>query len=285
MQSGKEATRRIFFLNGKFTDKPFISAEDRGFLFADAVYEVIRTKNKKPYFLNEHLRRLKRNLKELGIRMPYTQREIKEIIKKSIEKLDEPEAEIYLQITRGAEPRSHLPSRDTKPTFVLIARKFTPLPCNLFKKGVSLLTVEDTRWARCDIKTTMLLANVLAKIQARKKGYFDALFVKNGVITESTSSSFFLIKKNALYTHPADNHILPSITREKIKNICEKLKIRFIEKRIRVSEINNADGAFLCGTTYDVLPVKKINDVKLLISPLIYKIQKEYEDLIKKVTG
>jgi len=274
----------IFFINGKFVKKPYISAEDRGFMFADGVYEVIRAERKKPYFLSEHIKRLKRNLKELGIKLPYPEKELKEIIYKAINRLDKESIEIYIQITRGEEPRTHLPGKNLKPTFVLIAREFIPLPQNLFKKGVSLRTVEDSRWGRCDIKTTMLLPNVLAKIKARKEGYFDALFIKNGIIRESTSASFFLIKNSTLLTHPLDNHILPSITREKIIKITKKLKIKLKEKKIKIEEIKKAQGAFLCGTTYDVLPVKKIDNTPLPIPPLIPLIQKEYKNLILQVT-
>ncbi len=277
--------KAIYFIDGKFTEDAKIPVDDRGLYFADSVYEVIRAKNKKPYFLDEHIERLKKGLLELKIKIPIYLTKIEEIIAKALVRLDEYESSIYIQVTRGKEQRSHLPEHNLEPTFILITSKFTPLPDNLLKNGVSLIFHEDIRWGRCDIKTTMLLPNVMAKMKAKEKGYFDALFYKNGIITESTSSAFFAIKGNELITHPRDTGILPSITRKKvIEVIAPQLGFKIIERPLRVEEIHEIDGAFLAGTTYDILPVNKIEDVSLKIPDGIIKIQSAYFRIISDIT-
>ncbi len=277
--------KAVYFIDGKFTEDAKIPVDDRGLYFADSVYEVIRAKNKRPYFLEEHIERLKRGLLELGIKIPVYLTQIDEIIAKALVRLNEDESSIYIQITRGKEQRSHLPGHNLEPTFILITSKFKPLADNLLKNGVSLILHEDIRWGRCDIKTTMLLPNVIAKMKAKEKGYFDALFYKNGVITESTSSTFFAIKGNELITHPRDTGILPSITRKNvIEVIAPQLGFKIIERPLRVEEIPDIDGAFLAGTTYDILPVNKIEDVSLQVSDAILEIQSAYFRIISDIT-
>lgn len=143
-----------------------------------------------------------------------------------------------------------------------------------------MILYPDIRWARCDIKTTMLLPNVLAKIEAKERGYFDALFHKNGYITESTSSSFFAIKGGKIYTHPLNTDILPSITREKVIEIANKIGTSVVEEPIKIEEIPVLEGAFLAGTTYDILPINNIDGKLIPISNIIYEIQREYEKLL-----
>lgn len=272
-------TKRVYFIDGKFKNTALSNLEDRGFFFADSVYEVIRAPHGSPLFLREHLDRLYFGLKELKIPSPYTIEEYTDIILKSLKKLKSEDALIYIQVTRGKEPRSHLPRKNTKPTVVIITSKFRPLSPKLRKNGVSLILYPDIRWGRCDIKTTMLLPNVLAKIEARERGFFDAVFFKNGYITESTSSSFFGIKGAKIFTHPLTHDILPSITRQAVLEICKGLGIQVIEEPVKIESIKNLDGAFLAGTTYDILPVNAIEDAQIPLSEITTKIQLEYEKL------
>jgi len=276
--------KRIYFIDGKFRRNPLSTIEDRGFFFADSIYEVIRARNGKPFFLEEHLTRLEKGLKEIKIDLKLDSGYLEEVIKKSLKKLKKKEAAIYLQITRGKEPRSHLPRRKIKPTIIIITSEFRPLAPRLFKEGVSLILYPDIRWARCDIKTTMLLPNVLAKIEAKERGFFDALFYKNGYITESTSSSFFGIIGGKLITHPATHDILPSITREKVLQIAKNLEIPIEERPLALEEIRKLEGAFLAGTTYDILPVKRIEEVEIPLSSLTSQIQIEYAKLLEKLS-
>ncbi len=276
----------VYYIDGKFTENPLIPVDDRGLYFADSVYEVIRAKYTRTYFLDEHLKRLRSGLSELKINYEFSDEWIKGIIHEALSKLNLPEVTIYIQVTRGKEARSHMPRPDTKPTFVMVVSEFKPLSDEILHNGVSLIFYDDIRWGRCDIKTTMLLPNVLAKMEAKEKGFFDALFFKNGFITESTSSSFFAVKGNALITHPENTNILPSITRAKvIKDIAPLLGIKVYERPLLTQEIREIDGAFLAGTTYDILPVRKINDVEIPKSALVYKIQDKYFRLIEEATS
>jgi len=270
------AGKRIYYIDGKFKRTPQASIEDRGFFFADSVYEVIRAINLVPLFLEDHLDRLFYGLNALKINPPYSRDEFTTIITKSLKKLKAPDALVYIQITRGKEPRSHLPRKNTKPTTVIITSNFRPLSPKVVKNGVSLILCEDIRWGRCDIKTTMLLPNVLAKMEAKERGYFDALFHKQDVITESTSSSFFAVKGGKIYTHPLDTHILPSITRKVVLEIAMKLNIEVVEEPITLKDLENLEGAFLAGTTYDILPVTKIENYSIPQNEVVLKIRNEY---------
>ncbi len=279
-------SKSVYYIDGKFTEDPRIPVDDRGFYFADSVYEVIRAKGEKTYFLKEHLERLQRGLSELKIKLPLSIKQIEDVVAESLKKLDVFEATIYIQITRGKEQRSHLPGEDTKPTFILIASEFSPLAQDILENGVSLILYEDIRWKRCDIKTTMLLPNVLAKMEAKERGFFDALFHKGNIITESTSSSFFAFKDGKLITHPATKEILPSITRAKvIEVVAPELGYKVEERPLFIDELENIDGAFLAGTTYDILPVNRIENIDVPVSSDVLNIQKAYFDIVNKITN
>ncbi|MGB9824554.1 MAG: aminotransferase class IV [Candidatus Hydrothermia bacterium] len=275
--------KRVYFIDGKFKRNAVSNIEDRGLFFADSIYEVIRAINNVPLFLNDHLERMYNGLKELKIEAPYSKEELTGIILKSLQKLHADDALVYIQITRGKEPRSHLPRKNTKPTIVMITSKFRPLSPKLHKSGVPLKFYPDIRWARCDIKTTMLLPNVLAKMEAKEQGFFDALFVKNGKITESTSSSFFGVIGETVYTHPITHEILPSITRKVVIDICKNLRIPIKEEPIPINSIKNLTGAFLAGTTYDILAVSRIEDAEIPHSEIVKSIQEEYIRTIKEI--
>ncbi|MEO0242455.1 MAG: aminotransferase class IV [candidate division WOR-3 bacterium] len=277
-------TKRVYFIDGKFKNTPISNIEDRGLFFADSIYEVIRALHGIPIFLEEHLERLFFGLRELKIQSPYTKEEYRDIIEKSLKKLKASDALVYIQVTRGKEPRSHLPRKNTKPTVIIISSKYRPLSPKLKKNGVSLILYPDVRWGRCDIKTTMLLPNVLAKIEARERGFFDALFFKNGYLTESTSSSFFAVIGGKIFTHPLTHDILPSITRQAVIKICKELGIQVVEDPIKIESIKDLDGAFLAGTTYDILPINAIEDIKIPLSAITTKIQWEYERFLLKQT-
>lgn len=275
---------KVIFLNDNFVsaDKAKVSIEDRGFQFSDGLYEVVRTFKGFPFKLKEHLERLKRGAEEIKLKLPYSLDAIAQVVKEGLEKLGEPTAEIYIQVTRGSAPRSHLPSPRLTPTFIVIFKKFTPLKSEYFEKGVEVIPLPDMRWGRCDIKSTMLLPNVLAKMEAKEKGFFDAILIKDGYITESTSSSFFLLKDGRLKTHPADRCILPSITRKVVIEIAKKEGIEVIEEKFGLEEAYNSQEAFLCGTNYDILPVVKIGSHPLSgakLGEITQKIIKEYKNI------
>jgi len=256
----------IAYFNDKFLpkEKISISPDDRGFLFADGVYEVICSYNGKLFKLEEHLNRLKRSLSELhmaGLPMINLEDIAKELIVRN--ELSTVHATIYIQITRGAAPRNHeFPDKDTPLSVYATASPFRPL-YEEREKGIKVITLPDIRWRRCDIKSVSLLPNVLACQQAKEKGATEAVFIRDGVITEGSHTNVCAVFEGRLVTHPADNHILGGITRKVMLDLCTALGIPFTESPIFENELKNADELMVLGTTYEIIPVVQVNDWKV----------------------
>jgi len=241
-------------------DKVCISPNDRGFMFADGVYEVIRTYNGKFYRLPEHLRRFKRSLDAIRIESsdtPLIETAMKELLQRN--NLGEGDATIYIQVTRGVARRSHaFPTEPVLPTVYIEASRFIPHKDDN-RLGIAAITVSDFRWARCDIKAVGLLPNVLARQQAFENGASEAIFVRDGVITEGTHTNVFGVQKGEVITHPRTNYILAGITRDTVINLCASFNIPFSESHIFESKLFELEELFLAGTTTEIMPVIKVN--------------------------
>ncbi|MEW6302164.1 MAG: D-amino acid aminotransferase [Verrucomicrobiota bacterium] len=254
----------IVHLNGEFLPKEQarISPDDRGFLFADGVYEVARVYPAKGLFAAQaHWDRLERSLRELQIKLPQPadwQGISEELLRRN--HLKRADAIIYLQITRGAAPRKHAFPDDATPTIYGFAMPFTP-PVEKWKKGVKAITAPDIRWTRCDIKTVSLLPNVLANQRSKENGADEAVLIRDGVVTEGSHSNFAGVFGDTLVTHPLSNLILGGITRGVVLDLCRKLKIPVREFPILETELAQAREMMLLGTTTEVLPVVQLNDV------------------------
>ncbi|SFV63931.1 D-alanine aminotransferase [hydrothermal vent metagenome] len=238
----------MVFLNGQFIEqqKAFISVMDRGFLFADGVYEVIPVYNSKIFKVNEHLERLEKNLKELNITISYSKDEIIAIIQKLIKKNNFKHQSIYLQITRGADKdRKHSFQKQLTPTIFIKSSELLPYPFDYLKQGHHCLTQRDIRWGRCDIKSTSLLANVLYAQSAKEQQVEEIILVRDDIITEGASSNVFIIKNNTLITHPENKHILSGITRKTVLEIAESINLKVKEKTFTKDELYNADEVFI----------------------------------------
>lgn len=252
----------IAFFNGNWVEKEkiAISPDDRGFLFGDGIYEVIRVYRGKLFRAKEHLARLARSLREMrmdGVDVPVLGTVAEELLRRNNLNSD---ATVYFQITRGAAPRRHaFPDPGTPPTIYMTASPFTP-PEKKWREGVKVILVPDTRWARCDIKSTALAPNVLANQLAKENGAEEAIFVRNGVITEGSHSSFAAVFHGQLVTHPLTNHILPSITRQVVLELCAQLDIAVKEFPIFENELKQADEVIILGTTTEVMPVIQVDD-------------------------
>ena len=252
----------IAFFNGNWIEKEkiAISPDDRGFLFGDGIYEVIRVYRGKLFRAKEHLARLARSLREMrmdGVDVPVLGTVAEELLRRNNLNSD---ATVYFQITRGAAPRRHaFPDPGTPPTIYMTASPFTP-PEKKWREGVKVILVPDTRWARCDIKSTALAPNVLANQLAKENGAEEAIFVRNGVITEGSHSSFAAVFHGQLVTHPLTNHILPSITRQVVLELCAQLDIAVKEFPIFENELKQADEVIILGTTTQVMPVIQVDD-------------------------
>lgn len=237
-----------------------ISPNDRGFVFADGVYEVIRYYKGKSFAFPQHIERLKRSLSEISL--TYNQVESLEnisddlIIKNNLQK---EMAGIYIQITRGVYPRMHAFPPDTvKPSVFVNAFQFTT-QTDVYKNGVPVLSTEDIRWHRCDIKTIALLPNTLLFQKAKQEGAEECIFVRNGAITEASHCNVFGVKNGIVYTHPANNLILHGITRAIITDICKEMNIPLKEEPILTDKISQFDEFFLAGTGNEIMPIIKID--------------------------
>lgn len=232
---------------------------DRGFYFGDGVYEVIRSYDGKIFALEEHLARLAANLSVIeitGVEINVIRRRVQ----KAFESAGIPNARIYLQITRGSAPRSHTWEAELKPNFFLTV---TELPDNTEAKtkGIAVSTHPDWRWKRCDIKSLNLLANVLARQDAAKKGCDEAILVdEKGLITEGAGSAFFAIFGQRLQTAPLTANILPSITRKYVLKAAAKIGLKIVEKSLTPQQASKADELFIAVTTQDVVAVVKFDD-------------------------
>lgn len=265
-----------------------IDLEDRGYQFGDGIYEVIRIYHGKPFYLMKHLERLKRSAEQIFLPLPYSIERLAELLEELIRINQLHEGNIYLQITRGiSSPRNHLFPSEAKP--VLTAYTIpADRPLEFIEKGVSAITTEDIRWLRCDIKSLNLLPNVLAKQKAKEAGCFEALFIRNGVFTEGSSSNVFFVKGNELYTHPSNHLILHGITREIILQIAEEQQIPVHFEALPVEELNSIDECFLTGTNSEVMPVIQI-DGQVVGSgkpgPVTRRIQQHFEQKIEALRG
>jgi D-alanine transaminase len=253
------------YLNGAYLDraKALVSVDDRGFLFGDGVYEVTRVHHGRLFEGERHLRRLARGLEGLGIVLPAGLAagllEISEGLVRE-NSLEQGDATVYLQITRGTAPRTHhFPPRGTAPTVFLSATRLTS-PEDVRARGATVITMPELRWARCDLKTVNLLPNVLAKQQAVAAGAFEAVFVRDGLVIEGASSNTFAVIGGVLRTHPATHRILAGITREVVLELAAELGITVDEQAVTVDGLAGASEVMVTATTADVMPVVRVDE-------------------------
>lgn len=253
----------IAYLNGAYLplQDAVIPIEDRGFQFADGIYEVIRIYNTIPFCLTEHLKRLERSAAGILMALPLTIAEFRDICDEVIKRSGLSEAWIYIQVTRGVYPRRHnFPPDSVLPTVIVYIREFKEHPAEWRQQGVDVITIPDIRWKRCDIKSISLLPNVLAKEQAVRAGAFEAIQINDdGFVTEGSSTNVFFIKKNILYTYPVGDGILSGITRNVIFSIATKAGLTIREEAHPLKDYLNAEEVFISSTTIEIVPVRSID--------------------------
>jgi D-alanine transaminase len=251
------------FLDGVFVPvgQASLALEDRGFMFGDGAYEVVRVYAGRPFLLEEHLARLERSLGALRIStagVPELGPACRELLGRN--RLQEAEATLYLQVTRGVAPRSHaFPVPPVPPTVVASARPFRAPAESSYREGVAAITVEDTRWAWCDVKSVNLVPNVLGCQRAREAGAFEALFRKGGVVLEGTHTNLFARFGGTLVTAPARRWILAGITRARILELAAEAGVAVEEEAVEEERLAAAEEIFLTGTTTEVMPVTTLN--------------------------
>lgn len=237
-----------------------ISAFDRGFLFADGIYEVVPLYFGQPFLFTAHMERLERNLAAVGIPQSVQREAWLTIIEQLHADNPTQHAILYIQITRGAEfPRYHLPSPSLTPTVMATLSAFSPPTENPTPAYVVLM--EDIRWHRCDIKSISLLGNIMSKMAADREGAVEPILHRDGLITEGASSNYFIVKDNTLITAPADTLILPGITRDWVLQLAHQQQIAVDERPFTIAELHAADECFLTSSTREILPVGRVDDV------------------------
>jgi D-alanine transaminase len=251
----------VILVNNNFLDKKDFSVdiEDRAYQFGDGIYEVIRVYGGRLFAMDGHFDRLWRSCAAISITLPYEREDLaarfEELVK--VNRLDG-DGIIYLQISRGVAARAHQFPDGASPLLVAYTRE-VQRPLQYMEKGGSVVTVEDIRWLRCDIKSLNLLGNVLAKQSAVERGALEAVMHRDGVITEGSASNFFIVKEGALYTHPLNNLILGGITRNLVVELARELGIALHQQSFTVEQAYAADEAFITSTISEVLPVTGID--------------------------
>ena len=236
-----------------------VSPLDRGFLFADGVYEVIPVNRGRPFRLRAHLRRLDDSLRGIRMANPHTDAEWLGIVSRLVAEAAAPELLVYLQVTRGAEfGRNHLFPQSATPTVFAFASDY-PVPATAtLEGGLRAVTLEDIRWARCDIKSVALLGNVLLRQEAADRGADEALLVRDGLLTEGSSSTVFLCVGGTLVTPPNDHRILPGTSRDAVLELARGwLPTEICEVEARV--LKNADEVWVASAGRGVLPVTDVD--------------------------
>jgi D-alanine transaminase len=251
----------IGFVNGRFRPlaETVVSVEDRGFQFGDGVYEVIRTYGGLPFQLQAHLERLERSARAVELAPPFDLEGWASHVAEGLRRAAYPESKVYIQLTRGAAPREHAFPASASPTAVLTVRELRPLDPALGQRGVAVITVEDLRWGRCDVKSLNLLPNVLARQQAQRAGVFEALFVGQGRVYEGATSNLFLVRDGTLVTPQEGSRILSGVTRAVVLELARKEGMPIEERSVPVAELAQADEVFLTGTTIEIIPVVSVS--------------------------
>lgn len=251
----------IGYLDGQFSplEEIRISPDDRGFLFGDGVYEVIRAYHGVPAFWGEHFARLIRSAREIQLTVSLEPTDFQRLLLSGLQQSGYREGKIYIQVTRGVAPREHIFPSQGEPTVFLSFRNMNSLPTMVCQKGVSVITLPDIRWDRCDIKSLNLLPNVLAKQKAQDANAFEAIFVRDGWVTEGATSNIFIVKDGVIITPERNHFVLAGVTQQQVVTLARAngRDVRF--RPIPISDLFQSDEVFLVGTTIEVLPVIQVN--------------------------
>jgi len=284
------AMTRTVYVNGEYLPETEarVSIFDRGFLFADGVYEVTSVVGGKLVDFQGHAARLERSLGELDLRSPVSMDEMLEIHRELVAKNAVDEGMIYLQITRGAPADRDFAFPDpetTEPTLVLFTQSKAIVESKSAETGIKVISIEDLRWARRDIKTVQLLYASMAKMAAKKAGADDAWMVEDGFVTEGSSNNAYIVKGGKIITRQLGNEILPGITRAAVLTFAREAQMEVEERPFTLEEAKDADEAFYTSASAFVMPVVSIDGVSLgdgTPGPVARRLREIYIDEMRK---
>ena len=255
---------RTVFVSGDYLpeDQATISIFDRGFLMADGVYEVVSVLDGKLLDFEGHLVRLKRSLGELAMDNPLSDDEYLSAFRALVDKNDITDGLVYLQVTRGnpGDRDFAYPPAGTRPTVVMFTQSKPGLAdAPAAKTGWKVISIEDARWARRDIKTVQLLFPSMAKMEAKARGVDDAWMVEDGMVTEGTSNNAYIVKNGTIVTRALSNDILHGITRAAVLRFAAEAQMQVEERSFTIAEAQSADEAFITSASAFVMPVVEID--------------------------
>ncbi|MGF1644311.1 MAG: D-amino acid aminotransferase [Thiotrichales bacterium] len=280
-------TLPVVYLNGVFVPaaEAKISVLDRGFLFADGVYEVIPVYRGRPFHLAAHLKRLRRSLTAIGLEDPHEEIEWLRILRRIVRENGVGDLALYIQITRGVAPRDHAFPVNTNATVLVMATALQPQPQAVLSEGIAAIVQEDPRWGRCDIKSIALLANVLARQAALDAGARESIFVKGGFLTEAAVANVFVATSGEVLTPPLGPEILAGVTRGVVLELCRAAEIRVRETKVSHNTLKHADEIWITSSTRGPLAVTRLDDKAVGTGrpgPIWTRIRGLYDQLIAR---
>ena len=256
---------RVAYVNGRYLPlgQAGVHIEDRALQLGDGIYEVANVTDGQPLDEEPHLDRMERSLRELGMAMPMARGALKIVMREMIARNRIPDGYLYMQVTRGAAKRDHVPLEDgTRPTLIITMRgQDRAALAQRLEKGIAISTQPDIRWGRCDIKTVQLLPNLLAKQAAKKAGAFEAWLVdEDGFVTEGASTSAWIVDKDGtVITRDLSHDILPGVTRQIMLQAMAEAQIKVVERKFTVAEALAGREAFISSATGTAVPVVTID--------------------------
>lgn len=276
------------YLNGEFLplESARISVLDRGFMFGDGVYEVIPVYSRRPFRLSSHLDRLQASLDGIRLANPHASGVWADLIRHLIALDPAPDLGIYMQVTRGPAPRDQAFPANPEPTVLIMPLPLTAPSTALVEAGVSAITVEDNRWLRCDLKVTSLLANVLLRQLSVDAGCAETLLLREGWLTEGSSSNVFVACGGVLLAPPKSHLMLPGVTYEVVLELAESLGMSHAVRPIQEAELRAAEEIWLTSSTKEVLPVVVLDGMAVGEGgpgPLFREMYRAYQDFKRTV--
>lgn len=257
-----KAVREWAYLDGSYLPRAEarIPVEDRGFLFADGVYEVVRYYGGKPFTLQEHVERMRKSLQAVRIRLDWKKHDLAAISAELVQRNGLRDAQVYWQVTRGVAPRKHLfPDPPVAPTVLALCYPEPQLDIAGRVRSMKAITRPDQRWKRCSIKSINLLPNLLDSQAAHEAGADTAILMRGGIASECPSRSLFLVERGVLVTHPLDGSILDSITRRVVIQLAQAERLSVREERPNAKRLFAAQEVFVVGTTTEIAAVTEID--------------------------
>ncbi len=282
---------RVAYVNGKYVPYHLatVPMEDRGYQFADGIYEVAMFYHRRFLDWEPHMRRFDASLKALRIEAPMTKKALELVVQRLLQANDYRDGSLYIQVTRGVAKRNHLFPKQTPPSITMSVMPLKPAAPDAYTKGVKVITLADERWGRCDIKSIALLPNVLARQAAYEGGAVEAfLFNAQDCLTEGSLSTAYIVKDGTVHTHPAGPAVLPGVRKQVVAALCEKADIPYRERMISRAEVMEADEAFLTSANTHVLPVTRIDETSLSAGKagdITLKLLTLYRDHVTHQTG